>query len=125
MTQPGHPLARASDVMEPSAAQLKKQVARLERQLREEVEKRKRLEETLSASEDHFQSLMNASADAIVLHDIRTGVVVDVNQKMLEMYGYGRKEELVGAFVGGLSSNEPPYTEVEAGRRPTPGNEGA
>ena len=30
--------------------------------------------------------------DAISVHDIETGLVVDVNRKMCEMYGYTREE---------------------------------
>ena len=40
--------------------------------------------------------------------DVDTGAILDVNEKMCEMYGYIR-EEVLRADIGLLSAGEPPY----------------
>jgi len=45
--------------------------------------------------------------------DIETGAILDVNQKMCEMYGYSR-EEAQQIDIGVLSAGEPPYTIQDA-----------
>ena len=51
--------------------------------------------------------------DAIFVHDASTGEILDVNAKMLEMFGYSA-EEARSLTVEDLGSGDPPYTQVEA-----------
>jgi PAS domain S-box-containing protein len=69
-------------------------------------------ERELRESAEKYRTIFNLANDAIFLHDA-TGRIVDVNQKMTEMYGYTH-DEAVALSVGDLSSNEPPYTQERA-----------
>jgi len=39
-----------------------------------------------------YREMLDATSDAIFLHDAETGQILDVNQTMLDMYGYTREE---------------------------------
>jgi PAS domain S-box-containing protein len=54
--------------------------------------------------------------DAIFVQDIKTGKFIDINQRALDTFGYGR-EELLDMGFHDLSENKPPYTVVEAQSR--------
>ncbi len=59
-----------------------------------DVTARKQAEEALRASEANYRAIFDAANDAIIVHDMDTGKVVDVNRRMCEMYGYTREEAL-------------------------------
>jgi PAS domain S-box-containing protein len=67
----------------------------------------------LHKSEDRFRTIFNAVNDAIFVHDLETGFILDVNSRMCEMYGYSR-EEVRQLDVEALSMGEPPYTKQDA-----------
>ena len=67
----------------------------------------------LKASEMRFAAIFNAVGEAIFVHDALTGEILDVNQRMCEMYGYSHDEAL-RCDVGALSADIPPYTADEA-----------
>ncbi|MFZ5758479.1 MAG: PAS domain S-box protein [Thermodesulfobacteriota bacterium] len=67
----------------------------------------------LQFSENRYRAIYNAPSDAIFIHDGATGAILDVNQTMLELYGYGR-EEAIGLTMGQLSSGIPPCTASDA-----------
>ncbi len=67
----------------------------------------------LREGEDRFRTIFNAVNDAIFVHDIETGVILDVNTRMCEMYGYSRDETL-HLNIESLSLGEPPYTQQDA-----------
>lgn len=46
----------------------------------------------IAASEANYRAIFNAASDAIFIHDKNTGDILDVNRKMLEMYGYSPEE---------------------------------
>src|SRR5512137_2787384 len=50
---------------------------------------------------------------AIFVHDVETGRVLDVNSQACRSYGYTH-DELLAVRIADVSSNVPPYTEVEA-----------
>ena len=70
---------------------------------------RKNLQET----EDRYRAVFDAANDAIFVHDVETGRILDVNQKMCEMYGYS-KEEACALDVEDISAGEPPFSQSEA-----------
>lgn len=45
----------------------------------------------------------NASNDAFFIHDLKAGVLVDVNRRAEEMYGYSW-ENFIGTGIGRISS---------------------
>jgi len=67
----------------------------------------------LTASEELFQSIYHSVNDAIFIHDLDTGSVIDVNERMLVMYGCTRAEALAMSITE-LSSGETLYGKAEA-----------
>ena len=67
------------------------------------------------AKSREYREIFDAANDAIFVHDLRTGKILDVNRKGCEMYGYSR-EEICGCTIQDLSSGEPPCTQEEAVR---------
>ena len=64
-------------------------------------------------SEERAQAIFNSVNDAIFIHDALTGAILDVNDKMLEMYGYSR-QEAVRLDIEAISSNNPSYRQENA-----------
>jgi PAS domain S-box-containing protein len=77
---------------------------------------RQHAEEILRRSEASYRAIFEASEDAIFIHDWETGVVIDVNRRACEIYGY-TYDEMKRLSAGDLSSGEPPYTGKEAAQR--------
>ncbi|MCM8885104.1 MAG: PAS domain S-box protein [Candidatus Thiodiazotropha sp.] len=69
----------------------------------------------LRASEASYRAIFEASEDAIFVHDMDSGAILDVNRKACEAYGYSR-EEMRHVDVGVISSGIPPYTQDEAAK---------
>ncbi len=57
-----------------------------------DITERKLSEEALRESEANYRTIFDAVDDAIFVHDIETSAIVDVNQKMCEMYGWTPEE---------------------------------
>lgn len=57
-----------------------------------DITERRRTEKTLRASEANYRAIFDAANDAIFVHDLETGRVIDVNKKMCEMFGYSEEE---------------------------------
>ncbi|MBE0501767.1 MAG: PAS domain S-box protein, partial [Desulfuromonadales bacterium] len=69
----------------------------------------RRAEAALLESEQSYREIFNASSEAIVLRDVESGQILDVNRSMLEMYGYSYEEALQLSFAD-LSDGHSPYT---------------
>jgi PAS domain S-box-containing protein len=67
----------------------------------------------LKESELNYRSIFNAANDAIFVLDNKTGAILDVNERMCEMYGC-TPEQCRKLWFSDLSSNEEPYTEKVA-----------
>lgn len=67
----------------------------------------------LKTSEERLQAIYNSVNDAIFVHDGDTGAILDVNQAMLDMFGY-TKEEALRMTVAELSLGRSPYSQKEA-----------
>jgi PAS domain S-box-containing protein len=67
----------------------------------------------LQASEAKYRAIFDGVNDAILIRDIRTGQILEVNHKMTEMYGYTR-DEACQMSIGELSAGEPGYTNEDA-----------
>jgi len=92
-----------------------KVVAETQTRLEHDIAERKRAEEALRNSEANYRAIFDAAEDAIFIHDIDSGAILDANPKACEMYGYTR-EELQRVDIGALSSGVPPYTQQHAMR---------
>jgi len=60
-----------------------------------------------------FRTFFDLSTEAVFIHDLPSGAIIDVNQTMCEMYGFSC-EEVTKLTAGDLSSGIPPYTRSEA-----------
>lgn len=67
----------------------------------------------LAASEMRFAAIFDTVGEAIFIHDPLTGKVLDVNQRMCEMYACSRAEAIT-LGPEDFSSNLAPYTAREA-----------
>jgi PAS domain S-box-containing protein len=74
---------------------------------------RQRVDASAREAEASYRAIFEAAEDAVFVHDVQTGSVVDVNPQACRMYGYAR-EELLKVRIADVSSNVPPYTEAEA-----------
>ena len=72
-----------------------------------------RQKEVIHKSEERYRTVYDSANDAIFIQDLHTGAIVDVNQKMCEMFGFST-EEALQVDIGALSSGEPPYTPQQA-----------
>jgi PAS domain S-box-containing protein len=77
-----------------------------------EVE-RQRTEAAWRTSEASYRAIFEATEDAISIHDLDTGALLDVNPKACEMYGYTR-EEMTRLRMKDIGSHVAPYTEENA-----------
>ena len=67
------------------------------------------------SAETAYRAIFNSVNDAIFVHDLETGMILDVNRRASDMYGYQR-EEMIGTVPPGLSgvSDEPRHREAMA-----------
>jgi PAS domain S-box-containing protein len=82
--------------------------------IRAAAELERRYAETArQTSENSYREIFENCEDAIFIHDIDSGAIVDVNPKACAAYGYTR-EELRCIDIGMVSSGSHPYTQEEA-----------
>jgi len=64
-------------------------------------------------SDDKYAVIFDAIHDAVFIQDAKSGTILNVNDAMLEMYGYAR-EEVANLTIADVSSGEPPYNPASA-----------
>ena len=64
-------------------------------------------------SERNYREIFNTSSDAIFIHDAATGDVLDVNERMLEIFGFDREELEATSFESTMIGG-PPYDREHA-----------
>ncbi len=62
------------------------------RELEAEIGERRRIEAALAATERNYREILNATGEAIFLHDTQGGKILEVNAAMLRMFGYSHDE---------------------------------
>jgi diguanylate cyclase (GGDEF)-like protein/PAS domain S-box-containing protein len=70
--------------------------------------------EALRESEARFRAIFDNVNDAIFVHDAETGQVLDVNQRMCEMFGFADRADALKSNLAQMSSGVPPYSMAEA-----------
>lgn len=80
----------------------------------EDITDKKNYLATLKQKEQEFREIFNSSVDALFIQDISTGLIMDCNDRTVEMYGYSSKEEIIAKTVANLSANVSPYDEIAA-----------
>ncbi|MBD1940638.1 response regulator [Microcoleus sp. FACHB-68] len=78
-----------------------------------DITERKQAEQALRMSETNYRAIFDSATDAIVVHDWETGMILDVNEKMCELFGYSA-EEARTLNLDVLSGDQPPYTKKRA-----------
>jgi|SRR5579864_2150893 len=63
--------------------------------------------------EAEYLAIFDTANDAVFVHDVATGAILAVNQKMVEMYGYSR-DEAMRLAVEDLSAGIAPHTQARA-----------
>lgn len=63
-----------------------------------DISERKRAEEALKESEERYRIAIESSNDGVSI--VRNGLRVYINRRFLEMFGYGKAEEVLGTPVG-------------------------
>ncbi len=81
-------------------------ISRFARQLA--VAKRDQIESLKS-----YEAIFNATNEAIFVHDAQSGRIVDVNDRIKEIFGFER-DEAMELDIGALSEGTPPYSHAEA-----------
>ena len=99
--------------MEASISQIELHGQRLYTVILRDVTDRKLADAALKESELNYRTIFNAANDAFFVVDFKSGAIIDVNERMCEMYGC-TPEQARGLWVDDLSANEPPYTDQEA-----------
>jgi PAS domain S-box-containing protein len=64
------------------------------KELKRQIQERKRTEETLQESEENYRNLFQTITDAIILFDAQTRQFIDANAAAVRLYGYNREEFL-------------------------------
>ncbi|WP_247871879.1 EAL domain-containing protein [Azospirillum sp. TSO35-2] len=85
---------------------LRRQVDAKTRSLRAAVD-------ALTASEERVRTIFDNVNDAIFIHDLDSGAIIEVNRRMAEMYGIGDTPP-AEIDVAMISANVPPYTRDDA-----------
>lgn len=78
-----------------------------------DVSNLRKAEQDLYESEQNYREIFDASSEAIIVRDFKTGRLIDTNQAMLDMYGY-TYEEAMRTTTGDLSGGFAPYTIEKA-----------
>ncbi len=79
-----------------------------------DITDRKEMEEIIRESENNYRTIFEAVHDGIFVQDLKSGEILDVNLKGLEIFGYRSKAEIRGLTLGDFSMEEPPYTADNA-----------
>jgi len=78
-----------------------------------DITERRRADEALRVSEESYRAIFDAAEDAIFVHDVDTGAIVDVNLKACATFGYTR-DEFRRIDVGALGTGEQPHRQEDA-----------
>jgi len=88
-------------------------VAETQTRLRQDIAERVRVQRELEISEASYRAIFDAAEDAIFVHDIDSGGIVDANPKACDTFGYAL-DELRRIDLGRLGSGERPYAQQDA-----------
>ena len=78
-----------------------------------DITESKRAEEALRASEETYRAILDAVDDAITVHDLDSGEILDVNEKMCAMFGYTR-DELLSLCLDDLFTEQPRFAQGDS-----------
>ena len=70
-------------------------------------------QQALAESERNYRDIFNTTKDAVFVHDAKSGIIVEINKTVEDMYGYTR-EELLNQQVLDFNIGESPYSLRDA-----------
>jgi len=85
----------------------------LRRQVRARTAELTAAVDDLAVSERRFRTIFDTINDAILVHDVATGAILQVNHRVEELYGW-TAQEIIQLGVDVLSEGQPPYGRAEA-----------
>jgi PAS domain S-box-containing protein len=77
-----------------------------------DITESKKAQQAILESELNYRTIFDGANDAIFVLDAENWGILDVNQKMCEMYGYTR-DEVLKCSLEELSAGFPPYTQED------------
>jgi PAS domain S-box-containing protein len=81
--------------------------------MQKDITELKKAEQHLRDSEETFRSIFEGANDAIFIHDIQTGKILNVNKKMCDMFDYNY-DEVVDLTIEHFSAGYSSYMQQEA-----------
>lgn len=87
-------LLTAYEKLETRVAERTALLAQANQLLQTEIVERKRAEEFIRASKERFEALVKQSSEAVVVYDLATFTIVEVNPACVKMFGYSEEEFL-------------------------------
>jgi len=82
--------------------------------LTREIKEREQAQQALALSEANYRSIFDNANDAIFVHEVQSGAILNVNARMLEMYGYDDKEDVIGARPWKISGDGSEHAQKTA-----------
>ena len=79
-----------------------------------DITDRKKTEQLSIENEQRFREIFNSTGEAIFIHEVTTGKIIDCNERTVEMYGFASKSEVLTCTIGDLSVDVEPYTKEKA-----------
>ncbi|MBF0385039.1 MAG: PAS domain S-box protein [Candidatus Omnitrophica bacterium] len=73
----------------------------------------KKIEEQLKEARESYRTIIDSINDAIFIHDINNGAIIDINKKCCDLYGFSR-EEMLTIDISERCSGIYPHTKEEA-----------
>jgi PAS domain S-box-containing protein len=87
-------LRSTHDKLERRVKERTAELVKTNKELKRQIQERKRAEETLQESEENYRNLFQTITDAIILFDAQTRQFIEVNDTAISLYGYNREEFL-------------------------------
>lgn len=81
--------------------------------LENEIRLRKEAEEQARLAELNYRTIFNNSSEAIAVHELHSGRILDCNETLLEMYRIS-KEKVLASKISDFSSGQHPYDQENA-----------
>ena len=95
-------LKNINENLESLVAQRTENLTKSNAQLKNEIEKRTAIEKELEKSKEDYQGLFENAHDPIIIFDPQTEIVMDVNNRACEIYGFSY-EEFMGKSMAEIS----------------------